>query len=92
MVCMASKSRIEEWSLVLSSLPAASGMLVQLPRATTECEFDLASKPDCQKPARPWIAIEKRSYLVSLRPTTRPDGVLDQVKVKPLRGGPTGRP
>jgi hypothetical protein len=34
--------------LVLSSLPAASGMLVQSPRVTTECEFDLASKPDCQ--------------------------------------------
>jgi hypothetical protein len=29
--------------LVLSSLPAASGILVQSPRATTECEFDLAS-------------------------------------------------
>jgi len=32
--------------LVLSSLPAASGILVQSPRATTECEFDLASNPD----------------------------------------------
>jgi hypothetical protein len=32
--------------LVLSSLPAASGILVQSPRVTTECEFDLASNPD----------------------------------------------
>ncbi|WP_024520719.1 hypothetical protein [Bradyrhizobium sp. Tv2a-2] len=66
-------------------------MLVQLPRATTECEFDLASKPDCQKLARPWIAIEKKE--LSGQPT--PDHIslmarADQVKAKPLRGGPTG--
>jgi hypothetical protein len=28
---------------VLSSLPVASGILVRSPRATTECEFDLAA-------------------------------------------------
>jgi hypothetical protein len=34
--------------LVRSSLPAASGILVQSYQATTECEFDLARKPDCR--------------------------------------------
>jgi hypothetical protein len=29
---------------VLSSLPVASGILVRSPRATTECEFDLAGQ------------------------------------------------
>jgi len=39
--------------LVLSSLPAASGILVRSPRATTECEFDLASNPDRQTGSNP---------------------------------------
>ncbi len=47
MDCMASNAATKN-GLVLSSLPAASGIVVQSPRATTECEFDLASKPDCQ--------------------------------------------
>ena len=45
MDCMASNAATKN-GLVLSSLPAASGILVQSPRATTECEFDLASNPD----------------------------------------------
>jgi hypothetical protein len=39
---MASKA-VTKNGLVLSSLPAASGIVVQSLRATTECEFDLAS-------------------------------------------------
>jgi transposase len=45
MDCMASNAATKN-GIVLSSLPAASGILVQSPRATTECEFDLASNPD----------------------------------------------
>jgi hypothetical protein len=45
MDCMASNAATKN-GLVLSSLPAASGILVLSPRATTECEFDLASNPD----------------------------------------------
>jgi hypothetical protein len=45
MDCMASNAATKN-GLVLSSLPAASGILVRSPRATTECEFDLASNPD----------------------------------------------
>ena len=45
MDCMASNAATKN-GLVLSSLPAASGILVQSPRATTECEFGLASNPD----------------------------------------------
>src|SRR5207253_2699715 len=45
MDCMASNAATKN-GLVLSSLPAASGILVQSPRATTEWEFDLASNPD----------------------------------------------
>src|SRR3954462_11032381 len=42
---MAWKSRSEEWSPPPDPPPAASGMLVQLPRAATECEFDLVPEP-----------------------------------------------
>src|SRR3954464_2955174 len=42
---MAWKSRCEEWSRPPELSPAASGMLVQLPRAATECEFDLVPEP-----------------------------------------------
>jgi hypothetical protein len=38
---MASKAAAKN-GLVLSSQPAASGIMVQSLRATTECEFDLA--------------------------------------------------
>jgi hypothetical protein len=41
MDCMASKAAAKN-GLVLSSLPAASGIMVRSLRATTECEFDLA--------------------------------------------------
>jgi len=50
MDCMASNAATKN-GLVLSSLPAASGILVQSPRATTECEFDLAAN-QIAKPAR----------------------------------------
>ena len=43
---MAWNSRFEEWSRPPEPSPAASGMLVQLPRAATECEFDLVPEPD----------------------------------------------
>jgi hypothetical protein len=43
MDCLASTAAMKK-GLVLSSLPAASGMVVPLPRATPECEFDLASQ------------------------------------------------
>jgi len=66
--------------------------LVQPPRATTECEFDLARKPDCQNRLEPWIANDKElPGPLAARPQ-KLDGVLAQVKAKPLRGGPTGRP
>src|SRR3954470_2747392 len=42
---MAWKSRSEEWSRPPEPSPDASGMLVQLPRAATECEFDLVPEP-----------------------------------------------
>jgi hypothetical protein len=50
MDCMASNAATKN-GLVPSSLPAASGMLVLSPRATTECEFDLAAN-QIAKPAR----------------------------------------
>src|SRR3954470_16259077 len=42
---MAWKSRSEEWSRPPEPSPDASGMLVQLLRAATECEFDLVPEP-----------------------------------------------
>jgi hypothetical protein len=51
---MASKAAAKN-GLVLSSLPAASGIMVLSLRATTECEFDLADT-QIAKPARNlWI-------------------------------------
>jgi hypothetical protein len=41
MDCLASNAATKNGP-VLSSLSVASGILVRLPRATTECEFDLA--------------------------------------------------
>src|SRR6266403_3499050 len=64
------------------------------PRATTECEFDLACKPRLPNRLEPEIAKRQpkgRCANTSPRPC-KPDGVLDQVKAKPLRGGPAGRP
>jgi hypothetical protein len=55
MDCMASNAATKN-GLVLSSLLAASGILVQSPRATTECEFDLARKPRLPIRLEPWIA------------------------------------
>jgi hypothetical protein len=48
---MASKAAAKNGH-VLSSPPAASGIMVLSLRATTECEFDLAQHPDPPKPAR----------------------------------------
>src|SRR3954467_15895326 len=42
---MAWESRLEEWSRPPEPSPDASGILVQLPRAATECEFDLMPEP-----------------------------------------------
>src|SRR3954466_5861442 len=42
---MAWKSRSEEGSRPPEPSPAASGILVPLPRAATECEFDLVPEP-----------------------------------------------
>ena len=90
MDCMASNAATKN-GLVLSSLPAASGILVQSPRATTECEFDLASNPDRQTRLEPEIADDKKELSGPLTPRAqKPDGVLAQVKTKPLRGGPNG--
>jgi hypothetical protein len=50
MDCMASNAAAKN-GLVLSSLPAASGIMVRSLRATTECEFDLADT-QIAKPAR----------------------------------------
>jgi hypothetical protein len=56
MDCMASKAAAKN-GLVLSSQPAASGIMVQSLRATTECEFDLGPKtPDRRNRLEPWIA------------------------------------
>jgi hypothetical protein len=65
MDCMASNAATKN-GLVLSSLPAASGIVVQSHQATTECEFDLARKPDCQKRLEPEIANNRR-------PCSRPE-------------------
>jgi hypothetical protein len=56
MDCMASKAAAKN-GLVLSSLPAASGIMVRSLRATTECEFDLADT-QIAKPAR---TLDRRS-------------------------------
>jgi hypothetical protein len=61
MDCLASNAATKN-GLVLSSLPAASGILVQSPGATTECEFDLARKPRLPNRLEPWIA-DERSHL-----------------------------
>jgi hypothetical protein len=62
MDCMASNAATKNGP-VLSSLPAASGILVPSLRATTECEFDLAGKPDRRNRLEPWIAkIRKQAY------------------------------
>src|SRR5215207_6067738 len=42
---MAWKSRSEEWSRPPEPSPAASGDVVQLPRAATACEFELVPEP-----------------------------------------------
>jgi hypothetical protein len=55
MDCMASKAAAKN-GFVLSSLPAASGIMVQLLRATTECEFDLADTQIAQTGSNLWIA------------------------------------
>jgi hypothetical protein len=60
MDCMASNAATKN-GLVLSSLPAASGILVQSPGATTECEFDLARKPRLPNRLEPWIAHERNN-------------------------------
>jgi hypothetical protein len=51
MDCMALKAAAKN-GLVLSSPPAASGIMVQSFRATTECEFGPASTTRIVKPAR----------------------------------------
>jgi hypothetical protein len=66
MDCMASNAATKN-GLVLSSLPAASGILVQSPDATTECEFDLARKPRSPNRLEPWIA-DQSSQSVPLTP------------------------
>src|SRR5436853_5385420 len=42
---MASISRLEEWSRPPEPSPDASGIVVQLLRAATECEFELVPEP-----------------------------------------------
>ena len=97
MDCIASNAATKN-GLVLSSLPTASEILVQSPRATTECEFDLASNPDRQNRLEPWIANARIADALTEPPTRgapvvpddKHDGVLAQLKAKPLRGGPNG--
>ena len=43
---MAWKSRSEEWSRPPEPSPDATGMVVQLLREATECEFELVPEPD----------------------------------------------
>jgi hypothetical protein len=54
MDCMASKAAAKN-GLVLSSLPAASGIMVRSLRATTECEFDLADTQIAKTGSNLWI-------------------------------------
>src|SRR5215207_3210440 len=98
MDCMASNAATKN-GLVLSSLPAASGILVRSPRATTECEFGLASKPRSQNRLEPRSQMQGLQDDALTAPQTedpdrarriKRDGVLDQVKAKPLRGDPKG--
>jgi hypothetical protein len=58
--CLASNAETKN-GRVLSSLPVASGILVQSPRVTTECEFDLADKPDRQNRLEPGIETKKEA-------------------------------
>jgi hypothetical protein len=69
MDCMASNAATKNGP-VLSSLPAASGMLVQSPRATTGCEFDLARKPDCENGSN-LRSPDKKELSARSRPTTK---------------------
>ena len=67
MDCMASNAATKN-GLVLSSLPAASGIVVQSPHATTECEFDLANT-QIAKTGSNWIATKGLSHSATLFPT-----------------------
>jgi hypothetical protein len=92
MDCMASKAATKN-GLVLPSLPAASGILVQSPRATTECEFDLASKSRSSKSG----SASDRNTANTMFNRHHDDQTsmmarVDQLKAKPLRGDPSGRP
>ena len=53
---------------VLSSLPVVSGIMVQLPLALTECEFDLANT-QIAKTGSNWIATKGLSHSATLFPT-----------------------
>ena len=66
MDCLASNAETKN-GIVLSSLPVASGIVVRSPRATTECEFDLASKPRSRNRLEPEI-VEPKEEAVPLTP------------------------
>jgi hypothetical protein len=96
MDCMASNA-VAKNGLVLSSRPPQAESWHGHLMWPTECEFDLGvtaliaknrldlrSSKDC-----PWLHCDAEPQ--SSQPH-EPDGVLDQLKAKPLRGGPTGRP
>jgi hypothetical protein len=63
MDCMASKAAAKN-GIVLSSPPAASGIMVLSLRATTECEFDLADTPDCQTGSNLWDRRTQRKDMI----------------------------
>jgi hypothetical protein len=88
---MASKAATKN-GLVLSSLPAVSGIVVRSHQAPTECEFDLASTQIAETGST-LGSQSGQQLLAMLKPLARPhkpDGVLNRVKAKPLCGGPKG--
>src|SRR5829696_9738924 len=59
---MAWESRSQEWSRPPEPSPDLSGILVQLPRAATECEFELVPEPgQVMQRAWTWDAKEHNS-------------------------------
>jgi hypothetical protein len=91
MDCMASKAATKN-GLVLSSLPAASGIVVQLrparrPNVSLIWQANQIAETGSNHGSLPYGPDDR----TLVRPH-QPDGVLDQVKAKPLRGVPPGRP
>jgi hypothetical protein len=67
---MASKAATKN-GLVLSSLPAVSGIVVRSHQAPTECEFDLASTQIAETGSTLGSQSRPARYAQAARPTTQ---------------------